>query len=107
MDESCYKEVENCHMMILIVGGRYGSLASEQKEKYEKQYISITRKEYETARQKGIPIMVFVEQNVFAEYKTYMANQNYLQTNLLHILSKQLVQQVAKIDAVLLGSNDL
>jgi hypothetical protein len=61
--------------MILIVGGRYGSLASEQKEKYEKQYISITRKEYETARQKGIPIMVFVEQNVFAEYKTYMANQ--------------------------------
>lgn len=75
LDESCYKEVENCHMMILIVGGRYGSLASEQKEKYEKQYISITRKEYETARQKGIPIMVFVEQNVFAEYKTYMANQ--------------------------------
>lgn len=75
LDESCYKEVENCHMMILIVGGRYGSLASEQKEKYEKQYISITRKEYETAHQKGIPIMVFVEQNVFAEYKTYMANQ--------------------------------
>ena len=78
LDESCYKEVENCHMMILIVGGRYGSLASEQKEKYEKQYISITRKEYETARRKGIPIMVFVEQNVFAEYKTYMANQKKL-----------------------------
>lgn len=78
LDESCYKEVENCHMMILIVGGRYGSLASEQKEKYEKQYISITRKEYETARKKGIPVMVFVEQNVFAEYKTYMANQKKL-----------------------------
>lgn len=75
LDESCYKEVENCHMMILIVGGRYGSLASEQKEKYEEQYISITRKEYDTARRKGIPVMVFVEQNVFAEYKTYIANQ--------------------------------
>lgn len=78
LDESCYKEVENCHMMILIVGGRYGSLASEQKEKYEEQYISITRKEYETARRKGIPVMVFVEQNVFAEYKTYLANQKKL-----------------------------
>lgn len=78
LDESCYKEVENCHMMILIVGGRYGSLASEQKEKYEKQYISITRKEYETARQKGIPVMAFVEQNVFTEYKTFMANKNKL-----------------------------
>ena len=78
LDESCYKEVENCHIMLLIVGGRYGSLATEQKEKYENQFISITRKEYETARKRGIPVMVFVEQNVFAEYKTYMANKKDL-----------------------------
>ena len=78
LDESCYKEVENCHIMILIVGGRYGSLASDQKEKYEQQFVSITRKEYDTARKKGIPVMAFVEQNVFAEYKTFMANKNNL-----------------------------
>ena len=42
LDASCYKEVENCHMMLLIVGGRYGSLASEQKDQYEENYISIT-----------------------------------------------------------------
>jgi hypothetical protein len=75
IDESCYKEVENCHMMILIVGGRYGSLASDQKEKYETQFVSITRKEYDTARRKGIPVMVFIEQNVFAEYKTCLPNK--------------------------------
>lgn len=75
LDESCYKEIENCHMMILIVGGRYGSLASEQRDKYELQYVSITRKEYETARNKGIPVMVFVENNVYTEYKTYLANK--------------------------------
>lgn len=75
LDESCYKEIENCHMMILIVGGRYGSNASDQKDRYEKQYVSITRKEYETARRKGIPVMVFVEQNVFVEYKTFLANK--------------------------------
>lgn len=78
LDESCYKEVENCHIMLLIVGGRYGSYATDQKEKYEEQYISITRKEYETARRRGIPVMVFVEQNVFAEYKTYIANKKEL-----------------------------
>lgn len=81
LDESCYKEVENCHILILIVGGRYGSLAAEQREAYENQFISITRKEYETARSKGIPIMVFVEQDVFAEYKTYMANKKKLPDN--------------------------
>ena len=76
LDESCYNEIKHCHMMILIVGGRYGSYASEQKEKYEKQYISITQREYETASQKNIPVMVFVEQNVYSEYKTYLANKN-------------------------------
>lgn len=75
IDESCYNEVENCHMMILIVGGRYGSIASEQKELYEDQLVSITRKEYDTARRKGIPIMVFIEQNVYAEYKTCLPNK--------------------------------
>lgn len=78
LDESCYNEVENCHIMLLIVGGRYGSLASEQKERYEDKFISITRKEYECARRIGIPVMVFVEQNVFAEYKTFIANKKKL-----------------------------
>lgn len=74
LDESCYNEIKHCHMMLLVVGGRYGSMASEQKEKYEEKYVSITQREYETARQKNIPVMVFVEQNVYAEYKTYLAN---------------------------------
>src|ERR1043165_785810 len=28
IDDSCYKEIENCHMQILIIGNRYGSIAS-------------------------------------------------------------------------------
>ena len=81
LDASCYKEVENCHMMLLIVGGRYGSLASEQKDQYEENYISITQNEYETARKKGIPVMVFVEQSVYTEYKTYLANKKTIPDN--------------------------
>lgn len=82
LDTSCYNEVSNCHLMMLIIGGRYGSLVSEQnKESYEKQYISITRKEYETAREKGIPVMIFVEQNVYTEYRTYQTNKDSLPQN--------------------------
>ena len=81
LDKSCYREVENCHMMLLIVGGRYGSLASEQKDKYEENYISITQNEYETARKKGVPVMVFVEQSVYTEYKTYLANKKTIPDN--------------------------
>jgi len=68
--------------MLLIIGGRYGSLASAQnKDNYEKQYISITRKEYETAKEKGIPVMIFVEQNVYTEYRTYQTNKESLPKN--------------------------
>ena len=76
LDNSCYEEIKTCHMMILIVGGRYGTNATEtQKEEYEKKHISITQKEYETAIEKNIPVMVFVEQNVYTEYKTFSVNK--------------------------------
>ena len=32
LDESCYKEIENSHMQVLIIGGRYGSKISEEIE---------------------------------------------------------------------------
>lgn len=80
LDLSCYNEVKTCHMMVLIVGGRYGSAASGEKvsqnnkELYE-QYVSITRKEHETASMVGIPSFVFIDKNVYAEYQTYKKNK--------------------------------
>ena len=100
LDESCYNEIKHCHMMILIVGGRYGSYASEQKEQYEKQFISITQREYETACQKNIPVMVFVEQNVYSEYKTYLANKNNEPTKLNYAFvdDVRVFQFISKLD---------
>ena len=82
IDHSAYYEVGLCHIMILIVGGRYGSPSSqsqqtEERRLYDEDYISITRKEFETAIQKNIPILIFVDKNVYAEYHTYKANQEY------------------------------
>lgn len=84
IDSSAYNEVTLCHIMILIVGGRYGSTAtngniSEDIKKYEQEYISITRREFETAIEKNIPLFIFVEKNVFSEYKTFKENQEFLE----------------------------
>lgn len=85
LDESCYKDIENCQMQILIIGGRYGSPASENKNTEEHEsdknpmyeyYNSITKKEYEKAREKKLPIFIFVEKGVYAEYGTYRENKD-------------------------------
>lgn len=79
IDVSCYNEVKLCHIMILIVGGRYGSIISgenvkEKKEAYDKEYVSITRKEYESALKMNMPIFIFIDKNVYAEYQTFKKN---------------------------------
>ena len=53
LDVSCYRESESCDIFVLIIGGRYGSAASDediasQPEFYER-YQSITKKEYDAA----------------------------------------------------------
>jgi hypothetical protein len=84
LDESCYREIENSHIQILIIGGRYGSKVSEEVDEERdiddndiyKHYNSITKTEYLTAREKGIPIFIFVEKGVFAEYQTFKQNRD-------------------------------
>lgn len=82
LDISCFNEVATCHIMILMIGGRYGSIISEQnaeneKAIYDKEYISITRKEYETALQNNIPTFIFIDKNVYGEYNTYKINRDF------------------------------
>jgi len=84
IDESCYNEVKTCHLMLLIVGGRYGSAASDSnnqesenaKNKYNNEYVSITQREYNTAKDNNIPTFIFVEKSVYADYETYLRNKH-------------------------------
>ncbi|MFA0657429.1 DUF4062 domain-containing protein [Vibrio sp. 10N.222.49.C12] len=79
LDVSCYEEIKNCHILVLIIGGRYGSPASEQEDNKEEKlefYNSITKKEYETARKNDIPIYVFIDKNVHSEYHTFRKNRD-------------------------------
>lgn len=84
IDISAYNEVKLYHVMILIVGGRYGSSATngslkDDIKKYEQDYISVTRKEFETALEKNIPLFIFIEKNVLSEYRTFKENQDFFE----------------------------
>ena len=93
LDESCYNELKNCHMQILIIGGSYGSaesgskLSEEDKKDPYKVFNSVTKKEFEVALGRKIPIYFFVENGVLAEYNTYKKNRNNKGINYAHVSS--------------------
>lgn len=88
LDASCYDEIKKCHILVLIIGGRYGAATSDTPEDTNKQiefYNSITRREYETARKQDLPIYVFVDKNVMAEYHTYKKNRKNSSIEYAHV----------------------
>lgn len=75
LDESCYHYISKSDMVILVVGGQYGSPATGEEEDKFKEYMSITRNEFQAAKNAEIPIFVFIDSDVDAEYSVY--NKNY------------------------------
>ena len=79
LDTSCYESMRNSDMVILIIGGEYGSAASGGKKDDFKEYMSITRNEFRTAVEAGIPIFVMIDKKVMAEYGVYEANYDSIE----------------------------
>jgi len=101
LDDSCYKEVTNADIFILIVGGRYGSEASDgdkkrSKEFYER-YESVTKKEFSEAINKDIPTYVLVEQSVYSEYHTYLRNKENTEVSYAHVDSVNIFKFIEEI----------
>lgn len=74
LDMSCYEAMKNSDMVILIIGGEYGSAATGEEKDEFKEYMSVTRKEFRTAIDNGIPVFVMIDKKVMAEYGVYEAN---------------------------------
>ncbi|SIQ47996.1 DUF4062 domain-containing protein [Aeromonas veronii] len=80
LDESCYQDTISSNILVLIVGGRYGSATSETDTKnnnneFYQRYESVTRKEFETASSHNIPTYILVEKAVMVEYETFKKNR--------------------------------
>ena len=66
LQQYCYKEIDNVDILISIIGSRYGSPATGEKE------YSVSQKELKTALNANKQVFVFIDKNVeridFEEY---------------------------------------
>ena len=69
----CYKEISNVDIVVSIIGGRYGSKASnvEPSEEY-----SVSQMELKTAWDEDKQVFIFIENSVLTEYETYFINKD-------------------------------
>lgn len=65
---ACLKEVSNADMLVLIIGGRYGSKMESGK--------SVTNSEYQQARRAKIPVFAMVESGTYNDYRVFKLNSD-------------------------------
>jgi hypothetical protein len=90
LEESAYKEVALCDIIVCIIGGRYGTESSTR-------HGSITQNELEEALKKGVQVYLFVEQNVLAEFSTYQLNKENEKTKYRYIDNIAIYEFLEKI----------
>jgi hypothetical protein len=101
LDDSCYREAENSDIFVLIIGGRYGSEASSSttssKGHFYERYESITKKEFESAIAKDIPVYILIEKGVHSEYRTFLKNKDKQDINYAHVDSVNIFRFIDEI----------
>lgn len=81
LDESCYKTMHSADMVLLIIGGTYGSPATGEVKEDFTEYMSVTRNEFKSAIDEGVPVYAFVDNKVYVEYEVYEANIKSIETD--------------------------
>jgi hypothetical protein len=101
LDESCYREAKASDILVLIVGGRYGSEASSDGKRVPKEffdrYDSITRLEYRSAVERDIPIYILIDRAVYAEYQTFLRNRENKDVQYAHVDSVNVFAMIEEI----------
>lgn len=66
-EDSCYIAMRDCQMSIMIIGKRYGS--------FSENGLSVTHNEFRTARERNVPVIFLVNEEVLAFKRVYEANE--------------------------------
>lgn len=85
LDMSCYETMRSADMVLLIIGGNYGSPATGEVKDEFKEYISVTRNEFKSAVNEGVPLYVFIDDKVYVEYGVYEENCEEIESGKLKI----------------------
>jgi len=103
LDESCYREAKTCDVFVIIIGGRYGSAASGQEGSVPRgfydRYESITKKEYEAAVERDIPVYILIDRSVYTEYETFGKNRDNKGIRYAHVDSVNVFNLIDQIMA--------
>lgn len=78
LEESAYREVTLCDMIVCIIGGRYGTSSATREG-------SITQNELKEALAKGVQVYVFIESGVHSEFSTYQLNKENKETKYKYV----------------------
>lgn len=88
LDESCYKAISTADILVSIVGGRFGSTAS-----HDRNHASISQTEVKTAIEQKKQVFIFIEKGVFHEYKTYQNNKEQ-EIKYVHVDNKKIYEYI-------------
>jgi hypothetical protein len=72
-EESCYIAMKDCQMSVMIIGKRYGSISDNG--------LSVTHNEFRTARERKIPIIFLVNEEVLSFKRVFEANNKEQEMN--------------------------
>lgn len=72
-EDSCYLAMKDCQMSIMIIGKRYGSISENG--------LSITHNEFRTARERKIPVIFLVNEEVLSFKRVFEANNKVTEMN--------------------------
>lgn len=101
LDESCYREVRNADIFVLIIGGRYGSERSDAKPEmprgFFERYDSITLQEYRSAVDADIPVYILIDKMVYADYETFQRNKSNESISYAHVDSANVFHLIDSI----------
>ncbi|MCK4559450.1 MAG: DUF4062 domain-containing protein [Calditrichia bacterium] len=92
--ENCRKRVEeSADILILIIGGRYGSIDDKTAK-------SVTNLEYLTARKIGIPVYTFIEKHILSILPLWKKNPDADYSNVVDTTSLfQFVEEIRQIES--------
>jgi Domain of unknown function (DUF4062) len=97
LETSCYREVENCDILICIVGGRYGSSSAITTG-------SITQNELRSAYDQGKQIYIFVDKSVYSEWHFYQKNKQINEVVYSAVNDKKVFEFLDEVNQLPIGN---